>query len=35
MADWAKAAGPREQPVFERLELEQRLPHIWKTAGGL
>jgi UDP-glucose 4-epimerase len=32
MADWAKAGGPREQPVFEGLELEQRLPHIWKTA---
>jgi UDP-glucose 4-epimerase len=33
MADWAKAAGPREQPVFARLELERNLPHVWKTAG--
>jgi UDP-glucose 4-epimerase len=35
MADWAKAAGPREQPVFERLELEQSLPRIWKTSEGI
>jgi UDP-glucose 4-epimerase len=33
MAEWAKATGPREQPVFARLELERNLPRVWKTAG--
>ncbi len=33
MAEWAKAAGPREQPVFEKLELESNLPQIWNVTG--
>ncbi len=32
-AEWVKTVGPRPQPVFTRLELDQNLPRVWKVAG--